>query len=95
MVRSDVRGIEEAQDNSRHGDAMVSMQRDSRIYVAGHRGLVGSAICRSLAAVHNIIMGRTHAELDLLDPVAVKRFFDEERPEYVFLAAACPGDYGE
>lgn len=71
---------------------MVSMQRDSRIYVAGHRGLVGSAICRSLAERGYVnVMGRTHAELDLLDPVAVKRFFDEERPEYVFLAAAYVG----
>ena len=68
------------------------MNQDAKIYVAGHRGLVGSAICRVLheQGFHNII-GRTHAELDLLDPVATRDFFDSERPEYVVLAAALVG----
>jgi GDP-L-fucose synthase len=62
------------------------------IYIAGHRGMVGSAIWRELEhrGCHNLI-GRTHAELDLLDQAAVRRFFDETRPEYVFLAAARVG----
>lgn len=65
---------------------------DSKIYVAGHRGLVGSAIMANLNArgFRNVI-GRTHAELDLLDAVAVRRFFDEERPDAVVLAAAHVG----
>lgn len=68
------------------------MEKDSRIYVAGHRGLVGSAISRSLAEKgYTNVIGRTHAELDLLDPVAVRQFFDSEQPEYVFLAAAYVG----
>ncbi len=64
----------------------------SRIYVAGHRGLVGSAMVRSLrkAGCDNLIM-RTHAELDLSDQQAVGRFFEDERPEYVILAAAKVG----
>lgn len=68
------------------------MQRDSKIYVAGHRGLVGSAICRALeqAGYQNVIV-RTHAELDLEDAVATQQFFQAERPEYVFLAAAYVG----
>ena len=61
------------------------MNKDSKIYVAGHRGLVGSAIGYS-----NII-GKTHKELDLMDAVAVENFFKEEKPEYVFLAAAKVG----
>ena len=70
----------------------MRMQPDSRIFVAGHRGLVGSAIVRSLeAAGHRAIVTRTHAELDLMDRPAVRRFFDQERPEYVFLAAAKVG----
>ena len=68
------------------------MERDARIYVAGHRGLVGSALVRQLTArgFRNIIT-RTHAELDLIDQGLVGRFFDETRPEYVFLAAAKVG----
>jgi GDP-L-fucose synthase len=70
----------------------MSMQRDSRIYVAGHRGLVGSAIQRRLAAAgHQGLLLRTSAELDLRDAVAVERFFAAEKPEYVFLAAAKVG----
>jgi GDP-L-fucose synthase len=63
-----------------------------KIYVAGHRGLVGSAIVRRLEALgaQNLVL-RTHAELDLTDDRAVSSFFDEERPAYVFLAAAKVG----
>ncbi|WP_418223284.1 GDP-L-fucose synthase family protein [Clostridium isatidis] len=68
------------------------MEKDSKIYVAGHRGLVGSAIVRKLKekGFTNII-GKTHSELDLRDSVAVEEFFKTERPEYVFLAAAKVG----
>jgi GDP-L-fucose synthase len=65
---------------------------DSKIYVAGHRGLVGSAIVRVLRkAGHKNLILRTHAELDLMDARAVADFFAEQRPEYVFLAAAKVG----
>ncbi len=68
------------------------MDRDARIYVAGHRGLVGSAILRRLqAAGHSTILARTHAELDLTDARATAAFFAAERPEFVFLAAAKVG----
>ena len=68
------------------------MTFDSKIYVAGHRGLVGSAIWNNLLEKgYTNLVGRTHSELDLLDAVAVRRFFDEEQPEYVFLAAAFVG----
>jgi len=68
------------------------MQPDSRIYVAGHRGLVGSAICRRLrdAGYHTPLL-RTRDQVDLRDAVAVREFFDAEKPEYVFLAAARVG----
>mgnify|MGYP004603052963 FL=1 len=68
------------------------MKKNSRIYVAGHRGLVGSAIVRNLKAngFTNIIT-RTHAELDLTNQAYVRKFFEEENPEYVFLAAAKVG----
>lgn len=68
------------------------MNKDSKIYVAGHRGLVGSAIVRELKkkGCTNII-GKTHKELDLMNDLAVENFFKEERPEYVFLAAAKVG----
>ena len=68
------------------------MNKDSKIYVAGHRGLVGSAIVRNLEerGYTNIIY-RTHKELDLTRQVEVEKFFEEERPEYVFLAAAKVG----
>ena len=68
------------------------MKINSRIYVAGHRGLVGSAIIRTLEqkGFENLIT-RTHAELELLDAVAVQKFFAETKPEYVFLAAAKVG----
>ena len=68
------------------------MELNSKIYVAGHRGLVGSAIWRTLEAKgYTNLIGRTHAELDLTDAVAVRTFFEDERPEYVFLAAAHVG----
>lgn len=68
------------------------MQPASRVYVAGHRGLVGSALVRRLrqAGFTNLIL-RTRAELDLTDQDAVERFFQAEKPEYVFLAAARVG----
>lgn len=68
------------------------MYQDSKIYVAGHRGLVGSALMRQLNAqgYHNIVT-RTHAELDLTNQQAVVEFFQSEKPEYVFLAAAKVG----
>ncbi|MCI5165676.1 MAG: GDP-L-fucose synthase [Candidatus Electrothrix sp. GM3_4] len=62
------------------------------IYVAGHRGLVGSAICRALEQVGcSKILTRTHAELDLTDQAAVRAFFMDNRPAYVFLSAAKVG----
>ncbi len=68
------------------------MNKDSRIFVAGHRGLVGSAILRRLeqAGFGNLLL-RNRAELDLRDAAAVQVFFERERPEYVFLAAAKVG----
>jgi len=65
---------------------------DAKIYVAGHRGLVGAALVRTLRTqgYHNLVL-RTHAELDLLDQAATARFFAEERPDCVFLAAAKVG----
>ncbi len=68
------------------------MEKGSRIYVAGHRGLAGSAIRRALErqGYTNLLL-RTHAELDLTDGAAVRTFFAAERPEYVFLAAAKVG----
>ena len=68
------------------------MNKDSKIYVAGHRGLVGSAIWNNLLSKgYTNLVGRTHTELDLMDAVAVRHFFDEEQPEYVVLAAAHVG----
>ncbi|GGN04519.1 GDP-L-fucose synthase [Thermus composti] len=68
------------------------MDKGSKIYVAGHRGLVGSAILRKLRAEgYTNLVTRTRQELDLRDQAAVNRFFEEERPEYVFLAAAKVG----
>jgi len=68
------------------------MNKDSKIYIAGHRGLVGSAILRKLEEEgHKNIVVRTSKELDLRRQEDVERFFDKERPEYVFLAAAKVG----
>lgn len=68
------------------------MNKDSKIYIAGHNGLVGSAIWKNLKGKgYTNLIGRTHKELDLLDSVAVRQFFNEVQPEYVFLAAAHVG----
>lgn len=68
------------------------MEKDSKIYVAGHRGMVGSAIVRELRRLgYDNIVTRTHAELDLTRQADVEAFFGAERPEYVFLAAAKVG----
>ena len=80
------------------------MNKNSKIFIAGHRGLVGSAIVRALEkAEYNNLVIRTRAELNLLDQRAVRAFFEKEKPEYVFLAAAkvggimanktCPADF--
>lgn len=68
------------------------MEKESKIYVAGHRGMVGSAIVRELIRQgYNNIVTKTHEELDLTDQCAVNLFFAKEKPEYVFLAAAKVG----
>lgn len=68
------------------------MDKSAKIYVAGHRGLVGSALMRRLAAQgHANFVARSHAELDLIDQQAVEGFFREQKPDYVFLAAARVG----
>ena len=68
------------------------MNKDSKIYVAGHHGLVGSAIWNNLLQRgYKNLVGRSHKELDLTDQMAVKKFFDEERPDAVVLAAAFVG----
>ena len=70
----------------------MALDKDSKIYVAGHHGLVGSAIWNNLKARgYNNLVGRSHKELDLTDQLAVRRFFDEERPDAVVLAAAFVG----
>ena len=69
-----------------------NMEKNSKIYVAGHNGLVGSAIWNNLKARgYNNLVGRSHKELDLTDQYAVKKFFDEEKPDAVVLAAAFVG----
>ena len=71
------------------------MDKQAKIYIAGHRGLVGSALLRELEKQgYTNIVTRTHAELDLLDQAAVAAFFAEEKPEYVFLSAAKVGGIG-
>lgn len=71
------------------------MEKSAKIYVAGHRGLVGSALVRELEkSGYEKIVTRTHAELDLLDQKAVAAFFAEEKPAYVFLSAAKVGGIG-
>ena len=68
------------------------MEKDSKIYVAGHRGMVGSAIVRELKRQgYNNIITRTHSQLDLINQQAVNKFFAAEKPDYVFLAAAKVG----
>jgi len=71
---------------------MTNMRPSSRVYIAGHRGLVGSAILRNLQSKgYTSCITRTHAQLDLTDPRAVQGFFEAEKPEYVVLAAAKVG----
>ncbi len=68
------------------------MNLDSKIYIAGHRGMVGSAIVRRLASAgYSNLLTRTHAELDLTNQAAVALFLDHEKPDYIFLAAAKVG----
>lgn len=68
------------------------MNKDAKIYIAGHKGLVGSGIWRTLEAQgYTNLVGRTHQELDLTDQEEVEQFFASEKPEYVFLAAAKVG----
>ena len=70
----------------------MELARDARIYVAGHRGLVGSAIWRELQRRgFTRLLGRSHAQMDLLDTAAVEQFYTHEKPEYVFVAAARVG----
>ena len=70
----------------------MTLGKNSKIFVAGHHGLVGSAIWNNLKSRgYTNLVGRTHQELDLMDPVAVRQFFDEEQPEAVVLAAAHVG----
>ncbi|EIM96459.1 GDP-L-fucose synthase [Burkholderia sp. YR290] len=71
---------------------MESLAKDAKIYVAGHRGMVGSALVRNLQAKgYTNILTRTRAELDLLDQPAVRAFLEAERPDYIFVAAAKVG----
>ena len=68
------------------------MEKTAKIYVAGHRGMVGSAIVRKLAEDgYGNLLTRTHAELDLIRQDRVEAFFETEKPDYVFLAAAKVG----
>jgi GDP-L-fucose synthase len=70
----------------------MTIPKDSKIYVAGHRGLEGSAIVRRLeSGGYTNLVARTHQELDLLDQASVNAFFELQKPEYVFLAAAMVG----
>ncbi|MEH6690772.1 MAG: GDP-L-fucose synthase [Pseudorhizobium pelagicum] len=68
------------------------MDRDAKIYVAGHRGMVGSAIVRKLSSLgYTNVVTRTHAEVDLVSQQAVKDFLGQEKPDYIFMAAAKVG----
>ena len=70
----------------------MTLGKNSKIFVAGHHGLVGSAIWNNLKSRgYTNLVGRTHQELDLMDPVTVRQFFDEEQPDAVVLAAAHVG----
>lgn len=71
------------------------MHKTDRIYVAGHRGMVGSAVVRALAAAgYGNLATRTHGELDLLDPAAVRRFYQDEKPDVAVICAARVGGIG-
>ena len=70
----------------------MELDRNARTYIAGHRGLVGSALWRELERLGFAhLIGRTHSELDLRDSAALEQFYASEKPEYVFLAAAKVG----
>ena len=70
----------------------MSLDKNAKIYIAGHHGLVGSAIWNNLKQRgYNNLVGRSHKELDLTDQYAVEKFFDEEKPDAVVLAAAFVG----
>src|SRR5690349_5833569 len=78
--------------NRRGGMNSPDVGLDDRIYIAGHAGMVGSALVRALrAAGHDNLVLRTRAELDLMDRAAVRAFFQREKPRHVFLAAAKVG----
>ena len=86
------RNINDFALHSLNCSAFIKMEKDSKIYVAGHRGMVGSAIVRELKRQgYTNIITRTHKELDLINQQAVNDFFATEKPEYVFLAAAKVG----
>ena len=71
------------------------MRAEDKIFVAGHRGMVGSAVCRALAAAgFGNIVTKSHRELDLLDPAAVRAFYEAERPDVAVIAAARVGGIG-
>ena len=71
------------------------MNASDKIYVAGHRGMVGSAVCRALAKQgYTNVVTRTHKELDLLDPAAVRAFYEAEKPDVAVIAAARVGGIG-
>ena len=71
------------------------MDKQAKIYVAGHRGMVGAAVCRALAAAgYTNVVVRTHKELDLLDPAAVRAFYAAEKPDVAVIAAARVGGIG-
>lgn len=71
------------------------MELSNKIYVAGHRGMVGSAVCRALAKQGYVnVVTRTHKELDLLDPAAVRAFYEAEKPDVAVIAAARVGGIG-
>ncbi|MBQ7214922.1 MAG: NAD-dependent epimerase/dehydratase family protein, partial [Synergistaceae bacterium] len=71
------------------------MNKNAKIYVAGHNGMVGSAIVRELVRQnYTNIITRTHSELDLTRQAEVEQFFAQEKPEYVFVAAAKVGGIG-
>lgn len=92
MEAQRISNIQHGKKNRVHSRKKGQMEKDAKIYVAGHRGLVGSAIVRALRAkgFQNII-GKTRGELDLLDQTAVRKHFEREKPDYVFLAAAKVG----
>lgn len=80
------------EDSARSANLVTNVDKNSKIYIAGHRGLVGSAITRNLKQKgYSNLVTRVHADLDLIDQKATEAFFFHEKPEYVFLAAAKVG----